>query len=430
MKEFSKKISLCFVILLGVLVMNLMVPERVWAANSDFVIDENGVLTKYNGDATEVIIPSGVTHIKSSAFSNDNNVETIVIPDSVNLIDTNSIRGKKLVNIMVDKNNTAFSDINGVLFNKQQTILIYYPKGRFGVNYKIPNGVTSIDDYAFSGSRLTIIGMSDSITSIGNYAFANCSDLTNLTLPNNLISIGNFAFYQCNSLIKLKIPDTVTSIGEYAFFNCSSLESINISNAMTSISNSTFYACQKLKNINIPSNITSIENYAFCNCYNLTSIEIQENVRFIGRDAFAIRNNIPISIFIYNDNITLGNLSIYLEDKDFIILYGNKGSVAEMYAQQYGHRFVELSNDIDKPLKDISLNKSMIHLNIGKTSLLSVIYNPDDTSDDKTVTWTSSNREVAIVYTNGKVKAIGKGTAVITAKVGNLTATCNVTVTE
>lgn len=80
------------------------------------------------------------------------------------------------------------------------------------------------------------------------------------------------------------------------------------------------------------------------------------------------------------------------------------------------------------PLQSISLNKKSITLDIGDSQMLNVIYNPIDTTDSKSVTWSSSNKSVAIVGQNGLVKAIGNGTTIITAKVGNKTATCTVNV--
>ncbi len=105
----------------------------------------------------------------------------------------------------------------------------------------IPNGVTSIGGYAFSGcSSLTNIEIPDSVTSISNSAFSGCSSLNNVEIPNSVTSIEGSAFYRCSSLTNIEIPDSVTSIGAFAFRECSSLN-----------------------NIKLPANIASIEKYAF-----------------------------------------------------------------------------------------------------------------------------------------------------------------------
>ena len=102
-----------------------------------------------------------------------------------------------LTGINVDENNTVYSSIDGVLFNKLQTELILYPRRKQGT-YTIPNSVTSIGSYAFSGcSGLTSIDIPSSVTSIGNSVFSRCTGLTSVTIPNSVTSIGQYAFVYC-----------------------------------------------------------------------------------------------------------------------------------------------------------------------------------------------------------------------------------------
>ena len=79
------------------------------------------------------------------------------------------------------------------------------------------------------------IVIKDRVTSIGSYAFRDCSSLTSITIPESVTSIGNQAFYWCSGLTSITIPNSVTSIGEYAFYGCSGLTSITIPNSVTSI---------------------------------------------------------------------------------------------------------------------------------------------------------------------------------------------------
>ena len=135
----------------------------------------------------------------------------------------------------------------------------------------IPEGVTSIGDYAFYNCKgLTGITIPDSVTSIGDYAFYNCKGLTCITIPDSATSIGDYAFYNCRGLTGITIPDSVTNIGDFTFFGCIGLTSISISNSATSIGWFAFKDCTGLTSITIPSSVTRIGWAAFCNCPTLT----------------------------------------------------------------------------------------------------------------------------------------------------------------
>ncbi|MBR0365707.1 MAG: leucine-rich repeat domain-containing protein, partial [Clostridia bacterium] len=91
----------------------------------------------------------------------------------------------------------------------------------------IPNSVTSIDNGAFGDcTGLTSVTIGNSVTSIAQEAFENCSSLTSIIIPDSVTRIEWYAFYGCSSLTSITIPDSVTSIGGYAFSDCSGLTSI------------------------------------------------------------------------------------------------------------------------------------------------------------------------------------------------------------
>ncbi len=148
--------------------------------------------------------------------------------------------------------------------------------------------VTSIGSYAFEDcTSLTSITIPDSVTSIGGSAFYNCTSLTSITIPESVTSIGHGAFEGCTSLTSITIPDSVTSIWGSAFSGCTSLTSITIPDSVTSIGDSAFYNCTSLTSITIPESVTSIWYEAFSGCTSLTSITIPESVTSIGDEAFS-----------------------------------------------------------------------------------------------------------------------------------------------
>ena len=117
----------------------------------------------------------------------------------------------------------------------------------------------------------------DSVTSIGEVAFLDCSNLTSVTIPNSVTSIGIHAFNGCTSLTSLTIPDNVTSIGDYAFYGCSSLTGVTIPDSVTSIGSSAFSRCTSLTGVTIGNGVTSIGSSAFSSCSCLANISVDVN---------------------------------------------------------------------------------------------------------------------------------------------------------
>jgi len=151
----------------------------------------------------------------------------------------------------------------------------------------IPDSVTSIGDSAFSNcSSLHSVTIPDSVTNIGDWAFSGCSSLQSVTIPDSVTSIGDHAFYGCESLQSVTIPDSVTRIGDSAFHGCSSLLFVTIPDSVTSISDSAFRGCSSLQSVTIPDSVTSIGNGAFLNCSSLQSVTIPDSVTSIGNGAF------------------------------------------------------------------------------------------------------------------------------------------------
>ena len=250
----------------------------------------------YNNNLTDIIIPSSVTIIGNSAFSNCTGLTSIMIPASVTSIGNYAFSNcSRLTSINVDTQNRVYSSVDGVLFNKNRTVLVIYPAAKQDRNYNIPSGVTSVGDYAFRGcSGLTGITIPSSVTSVGNYAFYGCTGLTSVTIPSGVISIGYSAFYGCIGLTSVTIPSSVTAIGNSAFSNCTGLTSVTISSGITTIGYSIFSGCTGLTSITIPSSVASIENYAFSGCRNLRTVTVSRRTN-IGNNAFPATAQITYS---------------------------------------------------------------------------------------------------------------------------------------
>ncbi len=225
---------------------------------------------------TSAVIPDSVTDIGGQAFYGCSSLTSITIPDSVASIGEWAFSYcSGLIEIQVASGNPAYCAVDGVLFNKAKTELIYFPDGTDATSYTIPDTVTDIASDAFRNCRsLVSVTIPDSVTSIGSNAFNNtayyndstnwkndvlyidqwiiCADTSisgNCAIKTGIIGIANSAFNECKSLTSVTIPDSVTSIGNLAFYGCSSLTSITVGIGVTSIGKYAFLLCSALTDV-------------------------------------------------------------------------------------------------------------------------------------------------------------------------------------
>ena len=245
--------------------------------------------------AASYTIPDSVTSIGDSAFSSCGKLNSVTIPDSVTSIGGTVFSNCSSLNKVNITDLAAWCNID---FGSSDSNPLYYAKnlyinGILATNITIPDSITKIKDFVFSGcSSLTYITIPDNVISIGVYAFNNCSSLTSVTIPDSVISIEYGAFQYCGALTTITIPNNVISIGVSAFENCSSLTSITIPNSVTIIDVATFYNCTLLTSVKIPNSVESINNYSFYDCNSLNSVTIPKSVTSIGDSAFYECNNI------------------------------------------------------------------------------------------------------------------------------------------
>lgn len=255
-------------------------------------------------------LPEGLETIGIQAFCDCDSLKTVIIPSSVNSIGFGAFEWcDSLTEIKVKSNNAYFTDINGVLYNKDKTKIIQYPKAKTQTSYIIPS----------------------SVTTVGRDAFEECENLKSIILPEKLTSIEESAF-SSSGIKTIEIPAGVTTISRSAF-NSSFIESIVLPNNIVKIDEMAFRNCKNLKKIFIQNPQCEIDdsfgticsNLAFENAYRQFDgiIYGYENST---AHAYAQKYEYPFSAFIYGDANSDGKLTA-----------GDAAFIAKNLAEQKGH---------------------------------------------------------------------------------------------
>ena len=309
----------------------------------NFVIDENGVLTKYNGWQRYVVIPEEVTAIGSRAFYNNDKIVRVTMTDNVTSIGSEAFYDCDNLYVCEFSNNiemigsSSFYSCDSLSSVSLPDSVIELGSSAFQdctalYSVKLSNAMTSIERYAFKQCvSLPEIAMPDSVTSIGDSAFRQCSKLKDVTLSKALESLGaetfgltaieditipksldrcsyedtlygngysydfndkNYGifagpFYHCENLKTVRFEQGTTQVASALFTGCTGLEEITIPDTVTVIENKAFRDCLRLRTVNIGNSVTSIEAQAFKQCVSLSEIAIPNSVTDIGQYTFS-----------------------------------------------------------------------------------------------------------------------------------------------
>lgn len=280
-----------------------------------------------------------VQSIGSNAFFGCSNLTSVEIPSMVTYIGTNAFgMNPKLTAINVAALNLTYSSVDGVLYDRSKKQVLACPGGKTSVT--LPETLTTIANYAFREcGELTEIVIPNSVTSVGSYAFRACTKLAKATIGSGVTTIGNSAFYGCTALTDLQMGSAVETISQNAFIGCSNLTAVSIPASAKTIGTNAFGMCTKLAAITVddsntayasvdgvlynkaltqlvacpgakgsiamPETLTSIADYAFSGCISLTEIIVPSKVTTIGADAFYYCENLT-SVTIGSGVTTIG----------------------------------------------------------------------------------------------------------------------------
>lgn len=350
---------------------------------------------------TQIDVGKGLTSIGYEAFYKSG-IKAITIPGTLKHLDCSEFWSRgifvmcpNLVKVELQK---GVETIGDYAFNNCEAL----------VQVAIPSTVTNIEGYAFSGCRslnkltikgnglrtigngafrgcsaLNVVKLPKSVTSIGSYAFSGTGNLTSVNLEKNLTKIGACSF-ENSGLRSIIIPGTIKNIEGSAFYNCSSLTKVTISDGVTGIDSSAFRNCRSIKAIVIPNSVTTISRYAFAGCSSLKTIVLPKSVTSID-DTILLDCNSLKKVYVYADSFAL----------DFCMRKGLPYTILK-----------------EIPVRQIKLNKEKLALKVGDTVTLTATIKPVNATD-KGLIWNTNNPSVVTVE-NGRVTAVGKGSAVIT----------------
>ncbi len=262
--------------------------------------------------------------------------------------------------------------------------------GDYQYDYLDPEEKTSvrITDYTGSDTEITIPGNINGkvVNEIGTYAFWMDDNITKVVIPEGVTTIGDDAFRGDDNLASITFPSTLKKIGEGAFYSNAFTEVV-IPEGTTRIERGAFNDCDQLANVSLPSTLTYIGANAFAGCTALDKIVLPDRISGISTNPFGS--------------------GVELIDK----IYANAGSTTAKTLEKNNITYIAIAYP-----QSITLSDSNLELISGKDATLTVTEatgDPEPTNTD--VEWKSSDENVATVDENGNIKAVGEGTATITA---------------
>ena len=365
------------------------------SAGNDGLIGANikdGELLGYYGNGGDIKIPNTVTVIAGEAFLNNDNVTSVTIPGSVQVIGYHAFDGCTALERIIFEDPTDGADMiirlsafancpklteceipavatyvtanifKGCTSMKKITVHPqnpYYVTDEHGVMFGpwVDEGVPQYDDpnltlTAYPSGReggYTIPRQVNgrTVDRIWASAFSCAERLTDIGIPETVKIIGGNAFEK-TGLTDVTIPDTVQKLDSGAFEDCTKLTHVKLPKGMTSISHSLFKGCTSLSSIGFPESATNIEMYAFADCKSLTNLVLPDGIVNITLAAFEGCTNlqrvvIPSSVTGFPGDDTVGAYNMFPDSPKSLVVYVEKGSSGERWAvnnvEDWGYKY-------------------------------------------------------------------------------------------
>lgn len=442
---------------------------------SYYINDEGNVsINRYYGIDSIIVVPNlidgkEVTEISPLTFWKNSTIENVTVPEGIITIGFSAfescinLKKVELPSSLKFIGNKAFSDTNIE-------------------NIDIPLNVQMVENFIFKDCKnlKRVIFIGENVV-LGDSVFENCINLEEVTLPSKLQTISVFLFKNCNKIERIEIPDSVYSIEYGAFEKCSSLRDVKLSNNLSIIDEYAFNRTA-ISQIMIPNNVDEIGMYAFDNCTSMERIFVASSITIIGKNAlpkettifaskessasqYAVNNGnpfveytVPQELSFSQGKINLAINGVYthvlkltthpinasrslikwdssnkkvatVDAMGKVKAVGNGVTTITVKTTDGTNLIASCSISVTTNVSSAKLKKSKITLDLSnkKQDKLMYSYAPSNATNTK-VTWTSSNKSVAVVDSNGVVTAKGVGKATIRMSINGKTASCEVTV--
>lgn len=288
-----------------------------------------------------IVLPEGITSIGTWAFGYLENLDSIILPSTLQTIDADAFYGSGLKHITIPAGVTAMGGQAFQNCDKLTSVTMQEGLTQIGTSafanctalpeITIPESIETISSGAFTGctnlKKITVLSatwvaetkssssttkqalggyvreliLGGNITTIGKYAFTSLDSLRRVSFPSSLTVIGEYAFSSCKSLQSVILPNSVTTIANYAFNGCTALDSIQLSDGLLRIGTSAFYQCTSLSRLTLPESLKAINSTAFYQCTGLTEMIIPSGVDSLGTNIFGGCTNLAKLTINSND---------------------------------------------------------------------------------------------------------------------------------
>ena len=231
-----------------------------YSPTEEFSINPDGVLASYNGDATSVRVPDGVTAIGWNAFRGCSTLSSVIIPDGVTRIEGRAFASCENLESLSIPNTVSYIG-NGVFFKCKSLKSI-----------TIPPSVEELENWCFSESAISQIKLSNGLKRIGTGCFSECESLESIALPDSVSEIGAQCFEQCYALKSAKLSSSLKKLPKASFSRCVSLSALECPSSLKEIGFSALGECSSLKTLKLNEGLNIIEGFAFNKCNSLEGV--------------------------------------------------------------------------------------------------------------------------------------------------------------